>query len=224
RMTGKLLYGVEDVDERYVRGEIRFADGTALRFSDTRKFGRMAVIDASTLDGNGEARRPKMPLHASLGQEPLARGFTVAWLRALLRRRPRAAIKVLLLDQRAIAGIGNIYAIQALWRAGDVPLPTLPAGTPRMSVLSVQAVAKRFGERLVFSDVSFRIAHGDRVGLVGPNGVGKTTLLRVAAGFESADAGNVALARGTRIGFMEQEVLNHATGTVEEHARGAAER
>jgi len=122
RMTGKLLYGVADVDERYVRGEIRFADGTAMRFSDTRKFGRMAVIDASTLVGNGGARRPKMPLHASLGQEPLARGFTVAWLRALLRRRPRVAIKVLLLDQRAIAGIGNIYAIEALWRARIHPL------------------------------------------------------------------------------------------------------
>ena len=91
-----------------------------------------------------------------------------------------------------------------------------------MSVLSVQAVAKRFGERLVFSEVSFRLAHGDRVGLVGPNGVGKTTLLRVAAGFDSADAGNVAIARGTRIGFMEQEILFEAAGTVEEHARGAA--
>jgi formamidopyrimidine-DNA glycosylase len=122
RMTGKLLYGVADVDERYVRGEIRFVDGTAMRFSDTRKFGRMAVIDASTLEGNGEIRRAKMPLHASLGQEPLARGFTVAWLRTLLRRRPRAAIKVLLLDQRAIAGIGNIYAIEALWRARIHPL------------------------------------------------------------------------------------------------------
>ena len=122
RMTGKLLYGVADVDERYVRGEIRFADGTSMRFSDTRKFGRMAVIDAATLDGKAEARRPRMPLHASLGQEPLARGFTVAWLRALLRRRPRAAIKVLLLDQRAIAGIGNIYAIEALWRARIHPL------------------------------------------------------------------------------------------------------
>jgi formamidopyrimidine-DNA glycosylase len=122
RMTGKLLYGAADVDERYVRGEIRFADGTAMRFSDTRKFGRMAVVDAATLEGNGERHRAKMPLHASLGQEPLARGFTVAWLRALLRRRPRAAIKVLLLDQRAIAGIGNIYAIEALWRARIHPL------------------------------------------------------------------------------------------------------
>jgi len=91
-----------------------------------------------------------------------------------------------------------------------------------VTVLSVQAVAKRFGERLVFSDVSFRLAHGDRVGLVGPNGVGKTTLLRIAAGLESADAGNVAIARGTRIGFMEQEVVTDAVGTVEGHALGAA--
>jgi formamidopyrimidine-DNA glycosylase len=125
RMTGKLLYGATDVDERYIRGEIRFSDGTAMRFSDTRKFGRMAVIDAATLDTRGAlppGLRKGRPLHASLGQEPLARGFTVAWLRALLHRRPRAAIKVLLLDQRAIAGIGNIYAIEALWRARIHPL------------------------------------------------------------------------------------------------------
>src|SRR5437667_8493614 len=91
-----------------------------------------------------------------------------------------------------------------------------------MSVLSVQAVAKRFGERLVFSDISFRLAHGDRVGLVGPNGVGKTTLLRIAAGLDTADAGNVALARGARIGFLEEEVLADASGAVEAPARGAA--
>src|SRR5207247_7095152 len=64
-------------------------------------------------------------------------------------------------------------------RAGDVPLPTLPAGTPRMSVLSVQAVAKRFGERLVFSDVSFRLAHGARFGLVAPHGLAEMTLAGV---------------------------------------------
>src|SRR5207245_11455820 len=83
RMTGKLLYGVDDVDERYVRGQILFADGTALRFSDTRKFGRMAIVDAATLDAVPELGRPRMPLHASLGQEPLERPFTVAWLRDL---------------------------------------------------------------------------------------------------------------------------------------------
>ena len=90
-----------------------------------------------------------------------------------------------------------------------------------MSVLSVQAVTKRFADRVVFRDVSLRLAHGDRAGLVGPNGTGKTTLLRIAAGRDEPDAGNVALARGTRIGFLEQETLLDVPGTVDEHARGA---
>jgi ATP-binding cassette subfamily F protein 3 len=91
-----------------------------------------------------------------------------------------------------------------------------------MSILSVQAVGRRFADRELLHDVSFRIAQGDRVGLVGPNGTGKTTLLRIAAGLEEPDAGNVAYARGTRLGFLRQELLEEATGTVDEHARGAA--
>ena len=91
-----------------------------------------------------------------------------------------------------------------------------------MSVLSVQAVARRFADRVLFSAVSFRLAHGDRAGLVGPNGCGKTTLLRIAAGFDSPDEGAVAVARGIRIGFLQQELLTDVSGTVEEHARGAA--
>ncbi len=91
-----------------------------------------------------------------------------------------------------------------------------------MSVLSVQAVARWFGAREVLKDVSFRIGHGDRVGLVGPNGTGKTSLLRIAAGFDAPDIGAVAYARGTRVGFLRQELLEDATGTVIEHARGAA--
>jgi ATP-binding cassette subfamily F protein 3 len=91
-----------------------------------------------------------------------------------------------------------------------------------MSILSVQAVGRRFADRELLHDVSFRLAQGDRVGLVGPNGTGKTTLLRIAAGLEEPDAGNVAYARGTRLGFLRQELLTDATGTVDEHARGAA--
>src|SRR6266852_1284117 len=91
-----------------------------------------------------------------------------------------------------------------------------------MSILSVQAVGRRFADRELLHDVSFRLAQGDRVGLVGPNGTGKTTLLRIAAGLEEPDAGNVAYARGTRLGFLRQELLTEATGTVDEHARGAA--
>ena len=101
----------------------------------------------------------------------------------------------------------------------------LPARAPPkagMSLLAVQAVTRRFANRVLFAEVSFRLAHGDRVGLVGPNGVGKSTLLRIAAGLDEADAGGIALARGARVGFLQQELLVDIDGTVEAHARGAA--
>ena len=93
-----------------------------------------------------------------------------------------------------------------------------------MSLISVQAISRWYGEREVLRDVSFRIGHGDRVGLVGPNGTGKTSLLRIAAGLDASDAGAVAYARGTRVGFLRQELLEAASGAVIEHARGAAAR
>ena len=126
RMTGKLLFraiGAADGD-RFVRGTIDFADGTSLAFSDVRKFGRMILVHRSEISPEGGAARrvPRAPLHASLGREPLSRGFSVPWLTAFLLRRARSALKPLLLDGRGIAGIGNIYAIEALWRAGIHPL------------------------------------------------------------------------------------------------------
>lgn len=123
RMTGKLLFrDANAVDDPYVRAVFRFGDGTLLRFADTRKFGRIAVVDLADLDDAARERVRGAPLHRSLGVEPLSRRFTVAWLAAMLARRGRAAIKPLLLDQREIAGIGNIYAIEALWRARIHPL------------------------------------------------------------------------------------------------------
>ncbi|MDP9245447.1 MAG: ABC-F family ATP-binding cassette domain-containing protein, partial [Chloroflexota bacterium] len=91
-----------------------------------------------------------------------------------------------------------------------------------MSVLSVQAAGRRFADRVLFSDVSFRLTRGDRAGLIGPNGTGKSTLLRIVAGLDTPDSGSIALARGTRFGFLQQELLVEVEGTVEAHARGAA--
>jgi formamidopyrimidine-DNA glycosylase len=131
RMTGQLLFREQgNSEDRFVRAVLSFDDGTVLRFADTRKFGRMAIVDLADLSETRRERRTVgAPLHRSLGVEPLSRRFTVRWLTAMLRRRGRAAVKPLLLDQREIAGIGNIYDIEALWRARIHPLR--PAGSLR---------------------------------------------------------------------------------------------
>src|SRR5688572_13840127 len=74
-----------------------------------------------------------------------------------------------------------------------------------MMLLSVEGVRKHFGPEAVLDGVSFEVRSGDKLGLVGPNGTGKTTLLRILAGLEQADAGNVALHASARIGYLEQQ-------------------
>ena len=120
RMTGQLLFRKSDAPpDLRVRGVIALSGGTELRFADTRKFGRMAVVAADEIahERGAAAGAAGAPLHAALGVEPLSRSFTARWLAAFLARRSRAAIKPLLLDPRGIAGIGNIYDCEALWRA-----------------------------------------------------------------------------------------------------------
>jgi formamidopyrimidine-DNA glycosylase len=110
RMTGQLLLDSgDDSDDRYTRVLFLLDDGRQLRFSDMRKFGRI-VLTANPDDVLGD-----------LGPEPLADDFTAARLGELLARR-RGRIKPLLLDQRFLAGLGNIYASEALWRAFVHPL------------------------------------------------------------------------------------------------------
>jgi formamidopyrimidine-DNA glycosylase len=88
-------------------------DGTAVRYSDTRRFGLMDLIRAERLEGHA--------LFKGLGIEPLSPAFTPEWLAGRLKGKA-TLIKAALLDQRLIAGIGNIYACEALFRAGISPL------------------------------------------------------------------------------------------------------
>ncbi len=74
-----------------------------------------------------------------------------------------------------------------------------------MIILSVQNVAKSFGINAVLRDVSLTIQQGERIGLVGVNGCGKSTLMRIIAGLDSQDSGEIALVRGTRIGYLAQQ-------------------
>ncbi len=67
-----------------------------------------------------------------------------------------------------------------------------------------QSIAKSFGGRTLFTDLSLSIFTGDRIGLVGLNGCGKSTLLKILAGLESADSGTLAPRRGLRVGYVPQ--------------------
>ncbi|HYM56344.1 MAG TPA: bifunctional DNA-formamidopyrimidine glycosylase/DNA-(apurinic or apyrimidinic site) lyase [Solirubrobacteraceae bacterium] len=111
RMTGTLLL---DPEERPAHTRVRFVVGDGeLVFVDPRRFGtgELAV---------GRAAQEAF-FAARLGVEPLDAAFTVAHLRALARGC-RAPVKAMLLDQKRIAGVGNIYADEALFRAGIHPL------------------------------------------------------------------------------------------------------
>ncbi|MEN8160504.1 MAG: ABC-F family ATP-binding cassette domain-containing protein, partial [Myxococcota bacterium] len=87
--------------------------------------------------------------------------------------------------------------------------------------LRLAGVSRAFGGRTLFSGVDLELRAGDRVALVGANGVGKTTLLRIAAGLEAPDAGERSLSRGSRVGLLRQEIDPGRAGTVREEAATA---
>lgn len=74
-----------------------------------------------------------------------------------------------------------------------------------MSLISFSSLTKSFGARDVLTGLTGGVPHHSRIGLVGPNGVGKTTLLSIFAGLEEASAGEVHRARGLRVGYLPQE-------------------
>ncbi len=72
------------------------------------------------------------------------------------------------------------------------------------SFLQLEQVTKSYGDRLLFADITFGIEEGDKIGLIAKNGTGKTTLLRIIAGVESADSGDVVFRNGLKVAFLEQ--------------------
>jgi formamidopyrimidine-DNA glycosylase len=115
-------------------------DGRALTFTDVRRFGRIAVVAAGDHDG--------LPTLAALGPEPFDDGFTAEGLRQAVNAS-RRAVKTQLLSQRVVAGVGNIYADEALWRAGVHPaarrLTRARAGALRDSIRAALADGLRHG-------------------------------------------------------------------------------
>jgi formamidopyrimidine-DNA glycosylase len=126
RMTGGFRRdrdGASDAD-RYRRAVLTLDDGSKVAYRDVRRFGTWLLLEPGELEPY---------LAQRLGPEPLERGFTTAALGQALAGR-RAPVKAVLLGQRAAAGLGNIYADEALWRARIHP--ARPAGS-----LSAEEVA-----------------------------------------------------------------------------------
>ena len=70
--------------------------------------------------------------------------------------------------------------------------------------LDVQQLTKSFGSLVLFRDISFSIAEGQKVGLIAKNGTGKSTLLSILSGVEGYDSGDIIFRRDLRVGMLEQ--------------------
>lgn len=90
-----------------------------------------------------------------------------------------------------------------------------------MSLITATDLAKSFGPNDIFSGVSFSISHAARLAIVGPNGIGKTTLLRILAGEEQPSAGSLQSARNLSIGYLPQEAAFHSRHSLWEECLGA---
>lgn len=136
RMTGR--FSVVDPSHPLLRHErlaLLLGNGQELRFSDQRKFGRVAPMHQADLD----------LLEERLGPEPLGDAFTVDYLRDRLRRRP-GKIKAVLLDQKLVAGLGNIYVDEALFEARvrpDTAAGALSPAATRRLWAAARAVLER---------------------------------------------------------------------------------
>src|SRR5437667_6532176 len=74
-------------------------------------------------------------------------------------------------------------------------------------MIQLSGAGKRFGHKLLFENVDWLITSHDRIGLVGANGTGKSTLMKILAGLETLDYGSITIAKGTSAGYLPQDGL-----------------
>jgi len=86
-----------------------------------------------------------------------------------------------------------------------------------MPLLTIEQLSKSYGEKILFQDVTFGVDEGDKLGIIGVNGAGKSTFLKVVAGLEPPDAGRIAKAGKTTIRMLSQNPAYNPDETVLEH-------
>ena len=123
--TESLIGNLPDKSTRVI---LDFTDGSKLFFNDQRKFGWMRLLPTIEV--------PQIDFMQKVGPEPLEDDFTVdKFINNILRRR-QSAIKVVLLDQTVLAGVGNIYADESLWAAKIHP-STIVARVPKAKLVTL---------------------------------------------------------------------------------------
>ena len=73
-----------------------------------------------------------------------------------------------------------------------------------ISYLQIDKLTKSFGDLVLFEDITFGVAQGQKIGLIAKNGTGKTTLLNIIGGKEDYDSGEVVFRKDLRVGYLEQ--------------------
>jgi formamidopyrimidine-DNA glycosylase len=133
RMTGSVRHRVEGEDP-HRRAVVTLDDGSDVAYRDVRRFGTWLLLEPEEVDAYVDAR---------VGREPLADAYKAKHLAEKLENR-KAPVKAAILDQTTVAGVGNIYADEALWRARIHPLT--PANT--LAPEQVKALHKGIREAL----------------------------------------------------------------------------
>src|SRR5580700_6678663 len=87
-----------------------------------------------------------------------------------------------------------------------------------MSIATLQKIEKTFGQRVLFDKLDFAIDRGERVGLIGDNGSGKTSLFKVLLGEFAIDSGTAVVSKGIRIGHLPQDLVFEMANTVIDEA------
>ena len=111
---------LHDPYNRFIHFVISLSNGSNLVLSDTRKFAKVTLINYPMI--NDQMTQSNESVHLKdLGPEPLDKSFTLKVFKERLNLKPNGRIKTVLMDPIVIAGIGNIYSDEALWRAGINP-------------------------------------------------------------------------------------------------------
>ena len=164
KMTGQLFVVPADLPEDpYVRLVLELADGRDVRFRDIRKFGKVGLYARDPVTGELVEEIGGRSVFAAIGPEPLDPDFTLRDFRRLIRRR-KGRLKPLLTDQSFLAGVGNIYADEALWRAKLHPLRSVSSLRPpdeRRLYDAIRAVLREAVERRGSSVDDYTAPEGD---------------------------------------------------------------